>query len=228
MSAVQVIAHRGDPVHAIENTLPAIERAIADGAEIVEIDIRLSRDGEVVLVHDETTERLFGQAAAVARQTWDELSELASPDGSRIITLDQALRATAGRAQLMIDMTDAAFARAAVPIVRRLGADASWCGDHGALQVVRAALPDAEIYLSMDSGELPTREQVARLRPSHVNPCFEAVTPEYAAAVAELGVGLSCWTVDDVAQARRLVGLGVRAIISNRAQEVRSALQEGI
>lgn len=193
---LRVIAHRGDPVHAIENTLPAIERAIADGAEVVEIDIRLSADGQVVLVHDETTERIFGQVAPVAQQSLDELTELRSPDGSRIVTLAEALQAVDGRAELLIDMPEASFARAAVPIVRRLGSAVSWCGDHGALQIVRDELPDAEIYLTM------------------------------ASVVAGYGVGLSCWTVDDIATAQRLVGLGARRIISNRAWQLRPELQE--
>lgn len=54
------IAHRGDPVRHRENTLPAIAAAVEQGADLVEIDVRLTGDGTVVLLHDETLEHLWG------------------------------------------------------------------------------------------------------------------------------------------------------------------------
>src|SRR5206468_5600737 len=53
----KIVAHRGAALESPENTLPAIDRAIALGAAVVEIDLRYSADGEVVLMHDETVDR---------------------------------------------------------------------------------------------------------------------------------------------------------------------------
>src|SRR5580698_10405788 len=54
------IAHRGDPISATENTLTAFMSAIRQGADMVEIDLRRTRDGEIVVLHDPTLARLWG------------------------------------------------------------------------------------------------------------------------------------------------------------------------
>lgn len=222
-----VIAHRGDPVARVENTLGGIEQALADGARIVEIDIRLTADGEVVLLHDPTLLRIFGDPRPVAELTLAEVAELAAPDGSRIPTLADALALVEGRAVLLVDMTERAFAQPAVDVVRGAGAERGtlWCGDHGALAEVRGLLAEAEIYLTMPDQALPTPELVAEIRPRWVNPPWRAVDAAYVTAARALGVEVSCWTVDDVADARALAGLGVRRIISNWAGDVRREVQ---
>lgn len=224
--APEVIAHRGDPVACVENTWPAIERAVIDGANIVEVDIKETFDGQVVLLHDATCERIFGLDKPIASLRWSQVRELRAPDGSGIPLLSEVLRALAGRAQLLIDMTQADLARAAVPVVREAKTSAAWCGDHAALAAVRDELPDAEIYLTMPDERLPSQELVDRIAPAHVNPNWQVITPDYAAAVAAMGVGLSTWTVDEAEAARALVALGVRRVISNHASAIRRALAE--
>ena len=66
MSPVQLVAHRGDPVAHAENTLQAIAHAVAEGLEVVEVDLRLSAEGEPVLLHDSTLERLWECSASPA------------------------------------------------------------------------------------------------------------------------------------------------------------------
>lgn len=57
---VTVVAHRGDPYVHRENTLPSVRSALHKGADVVEVDVRLTRDGVPVLLHDATLERLWG------------------------------------------------------------------------------------------------------------------------------------------------------------------------
>ncbi len=65
----KIVAHRGAALESPENTLPAIDRAIALGAAVVEIDLRYSADGEVVLMHDETVDRTTQGSGLVSRMT---------------------------------------------------------------------------------------------------------------------------------------------------------------
>lgn len=227
IDSLEVIAHRGDPINATENSLEAIRYAIDHGSRIIEIDIRLSSDGEVVLVHDETTERIHGEPRPVADQTLAELRTLRAADGSGISTLAEALEVVAGRGVLLVDMTSAEFAAPAVAIVHAAGErGTAWCGDHEALKVVRRLLPEAEIYLSMDEEpDLPPAELVEELAPAWINPSHQAITAEYAAEVSERGIGLSAWTVDNETEAARLVQLGAGRIISNRPSEIRTFLK---
>src|SRR5262249_37171742 len=71
-----IVAHRGAALESPENTLPAIDRAIALGAAVVEIDLRYSADGEVVLMHDETVDRTTHGSGLVSRMTLAEIRKL--------------------------------------------------------------------------------------------------------------------------------------------------------
>src|SRR5690242_159422 len=72
----RIVAHRGASAEAPENTMSAFRRAWELGVECVELDVHVTRDGETVVIHDDTTERTGGRDRAVAAQTLAELREL--------------------------------------------------------------------------------------------------------------------------------------------------------
>ena len=76
MSTVAAIAHRGDPVRERENTLPAFASASAMGADWVELDLRRTRDGEIVVLHDQTLGRLWGIEASVGDLDWPVVAHI--------------------------------------------------------------------------------------------------------------------------------------------------------
>lgn len=215
----QLVAHRGDPIHEVENTLAAIRRAHRDGAEMVEVDLRLTADGDCVLLHDATTARLWGVDRPVREQRTAELP-------GAIPLLRDAL--TTVPARLLLDLPEddavAELARTAVAVVREVVADVAFCGGEGAMRAVRAADPTAEIRLTSTVPDPLAQELVEELRPSAWNPPHELVDAASIAAARALGLAVTCWTVDDVDRARELAALGVDAITSNRAGELRVAL----
>lgn len=100
-----VVGHRGNVRFAPENTLPAFDAAIRYGADLVEIDIRQTKDGHLVVVHDETLDRTTDGSGPVADRTLAELRQLDAgswfgPEfkGTRIPTLKEALDHLSGRA----------------------------------------------------------------------------------------------------------------------------------
>ncbi|HAA46609.1 MAG TPA: glycerophosphodiester phosphodiesterase [Halomonas sp.] len=108
---VTVIAHRGSSMVAPENTLAAIEQSLIDGADYIEIDVRLARDQQVMLYHDRSLARLTGDNREFGDLTREELShyDVGSWFGDAfqnetIPGLDQALNAVRSKAGLMIDM----------------------------------------------------------------------------------------------------------------------------
>ncbi|UQN31214.1 glycerophosphodiester phosphodiesterase [Brachybacterium kimchii] len=226
--APEIVAHRGDPVGAIENTREAITRATASGARTVEIDVRLTADGVPVLLHDPTLERLWGDPRPIADISHGELADLAP----QIPTLVEALR-VAVPARLLIDMPDAspaAASAAAVADARRAAPripPPAWCGDLTALRIIRDADADAEIWMTWKQDGMPSQDLVDSLRPRFWNPEHRRVTARSAADARFLGMEVSCWTVDDPARAQDLAALGVRAIISNRAAQVRDEFADG-
>ncbi|MCA1771371.1 MAG: glycerophosphoryl diester phosphodiesterase membrane domain-containing protein [Halomonas sp.] len=108
---VTIIAHRGSSMAAPENTLAAVDQAIVDGADSIEIDVRLTADQEVMLYHDGNMARLTGDQQAFGELTREELERYDvgswfgdAYQGERIPGLDDALALVRGRADLMIEI----------------------------------------------------------------------------------------------------------------------------
>ncbi len=111
-----VVAHRGAWHGAPENSLAAIEKAIALGCDIVELDVRKSADGELFLMHDDTLQRMAGIDRVAESLTMAELQSIALRDGDggetraptdqRIPTLRQALEVIRGRIFADLDLKD--------------------------------------------------------------------------------------------------------------------------
>lgn len=108
---IKVIAHRGGAMDAPENTLAAIEHAVKSGADMVEIDLRMTKDGVLVALHDETLLRTTGVDRAVCEMNSWELQQLDagtwfSPDfaGEKIPTLGELLKAARGQILLMLEL----------------------------------------------------------------------------------------------------------------------------
>lgn len=99
---VQVIAHRGEHIENAENTLPAIEKAIALGVDFVEIDVRTTKDGRFVLMHDGNVDRMTNGKGNVHEMTFEEIRAL-NVRGQKVPTLDEALAAMRGRCGVYFD-----------------------------------------------------------------------------------------------------------------------------
>ncbi len=108
---VQVIGHRGAMGYAAENTLPSFELGLRQGAEILELDVHLSRDGEVVVIHDATLERTTDGQGYVRDHTLAELKRLDASArhgdtyaSARIPTLAEILQWARGRVALAVEI----------------------------------------------------------------------------------------------------------------------------
>lgn len=86
-----ILAHRGASDARVENTLPAFTHAIERGADGVELDAQLSRDGEVVIFHDADLARLAGRQDRIEHLTWDELAQVQLVQHQRIPRLADLL-----------------------------------------------------------------------------------------------------------------------------------------
>ncbi|WP_412988206.1 glycerophosphodiester phosphodiesterase [Pediococcus siamensis] len=95
----KIIAHRGSKGVRPENTLPAFEKAIAEGADGIETDVHLSKDGALIIMHDETVDRTTNGTSKIFDKTLSELKELDAGSyfgyeylGTRIPTLDEVVQ----------------------------------------------------------------------------------------------------------------------------------------
>ncbi|MEV7876648.1 glycerophosphodiester phosphodiesterase [Streptomyces microflavus] len=213
---ITAVGHRGDPYRARENTLPSIRSALDRGADAVEIDVRVTRDGVPVLLHDATLERLWGQDRRVDRLTHQEVLELT---GGGVPTLAEAL-AAAGEHRVMVDLpgsTDASVKKI-VGTVRECGAGdrAYYCASADAMLRVRAADPAAEIALTWTTLAPPRPVLLEAVKPRWLNYRFGLVSRELADRAHRDGLLVSAWTADTKRTMRRLIERGVDSITTNR------------
>ncbi|MEU1085810.1 glycerophosphodiester phosphodiesterase [Streptomyces sp. NPDC005892] len=218
---VTAVGHRGDPYRVRENTLSSIRSALERGADAVEIDVRVTRDGVPVLLHDATLDRLWGLDRRV-----DGLdhAELAERTGGGVPTLREAL-AAAGPHRLMVDLpgsTDASVRRI-VGTVRECGAAdrAYYCAGPEAMMRVRANDPSAEIALTWTTLAPPRPELLAAIGPRWLNYRFGLVTRDLTDRVHRDGLLVSTWTADTGRTMRRLIAHGVDSITTNRIDVLR-------
>ncbi|MFD9127119.1 glycerophosphodiester phosphodiesterase [Kitasatospora sp. NPDC059571] len=224
MSRPLAVAHRGDPYRHRENTLPSIASALAAGADAVEVDVRLTRDGVPVLLHDPTLERLWGDPREVRRLTLDRLADIGGP-GQRVPTLAEALKAVADLpgARLLIDLDLPDPAAAVRRTVADLGAErlVAYCGPATAMLAVRAEDPDAEISLTWRQPRLPAAPLLADLRPRYLNPPFGLAGPALVGAAHDAGLLVAVWTVDRRRTMRRMIAAGADSLTTNRIDLLR-------
>jgi glycerophosphoryl diester phosphodiesterase len=218
-----IVAHRGASAEAPENTLASFKRAWELGAESSELDIRVTKDGKVVVIHDATTKRTSGGAAdlVVAESTLVELRALdvgawkdSRYKGERIPTLAEALDATPPGRMLFVEIkttaADADIIAAAIKASdpRPRGAIVALQGyDADALAAVAARLPGVESYWDVD----PPADDTGRPLPYPAGLARTAadrhftglaldqrgVDDAFVAAVAAAGLVLDVWTVND-------------------------------
>ena len=229
LSTIRTCAHRGNSSLFRENTLMAVKSAIDSGADVVEIDVRLSKDGEVVVLHDPTLERLWGISAAVSDRSWKEISKLGEGD-ERIPLLAEVLPLFVNsNSKLIIDMAEANPAAGAYAVVAEGPLDQSqilWCGNLGAMRQIRELSTRAKIWFPWDEIELPEKRDVDHLSPEFINLHYSFVTRQRVEEFHAMGYQVAVWTVDDEATMRWAAAVGVDSITTNNLALLQRVLNE--
>lgn len=227
MRTVTAVAHRGAPYRVRENTIDSLRSALRLGADVVEIDVRPTRDGVPVLLHDATLKRLWEQDRPLRSLSSDEVRGLTA---GGVPTLVEALKETED-SRILLDLPgepDGRAVRRIVDVIRECGAQERvyYCAGAPAMLAVRAADPAAEIALTWTSSAPPRPALLEAVRPRWLNYRFGLVDRELAARVHRDGYLLSVWTPDTRRSMRRLLDMGVDSITTNRIDAL-CALRKG-
>lgn len=209
------IAHRGDPVLFRENTLPSLLSAVASGADMVEIDLRLTVDGEVVVCHDRTLERMWGCGDAVDQLTLTQVRRIAT-NGYSIPTFREVLDAVPG--ELMVDLSDSRVVPRTVLEVEEAGATGRCLfvtEDIDALFELRDLSAKSRLGVTWNSAVPPGDDVLDGLRAECLNPCWFFLSRRLVTSTHERGMSVSAWTVDRPADMRLLLGLRIDYVVTN-------------
>lgn len=236
-----VIAHRGASREAPENTMAAYRLALELGATAVETDVHTTLDGEVLVIHDPTTERTTGVPRVVAETTAAELRTLdggswkgAAYAGERLPLLGELLDLVRGRAVLCLELKSG---KELVPRVVELIDQRAMRGDivlfsfdAALLSEGKAAMPDVPaLLLAKPSGQPPSYgpahvEEAVALGADLVGFAHRALPREAVEEAHRRGLPVFSWTVNTPDDARRLRDWGVDGLITDDPAMVVAAL----
>ncbi len=237
-----VIAHRGASADAPENTLAALRAAATAGATWVEFDVKLSRDGHCILLHDDLLNRTTDGRGEVAHYDLDELRRLDAGSwfgrrfrGERVPTLEEALALCVELdldINLEIKPCPGRQHETAISVVEELRrhwpAGRPWplisSFAIASLEEIRKLAPEMPHGLLIGR---PTRRALGmldRLACSTLHCDAKWVSADLVRHLTERGRPLLCYTVNDASRALRLLEMGVRAVFTDRPQMAAEAL----
>jgi glycerophosphoryl diester phosphodiesterase len=228
-----VIAHRTLPLHEAENSLAGIERAGVLGADGVEIDVRITRDGKLVLVHDRTLWRV-GRWPLPARWTsFERLRRIKRrDDGLQIPTFAESLEALPQGVLMVIDLKDPRAAMAVIQEVRRQGAEDRvllWAQSKAAVSLFARELPHVERALLRNTWTArATRryvEDAMGCNADAISPRWAWITPEFVADAHKRGLKVFAMAQDAESQASRLAA-GLDGVVTNWPEQAFAAIRD--
>lgn len=230
---MRIIAHRGMSARAPENTRAALRGAMRCGADGAEIDIRLTRDGEIVLLHDETVDRTSNITGRVADLTWQTLARADAGSwfdpafaGEGVPRLADVLGEWPAGRRLFIELKVGTplLAPLAAVLERHRGKDLILLGfDPDLMAAAVKAVPGWPVHVDLEAPpEAEDRwlsQQICRAGAAGWGGLSFGVAAGWQShwprVLHEAGLECAAWTVDDIAVARRLRDDGVDALMTN-------------
>ena len=218
------IAHRGASGYCPENTLAAFRRAVELGADMIELDVHLTGDWKVAVIHDATVDRTTGDSGRVSEMTLERIQKLDAGNGERIPSLDQVLKQVGSRCCVNVELKGQGAAAPVAEILDRFvrGTGVPWENfvvssfDHAQLAALRKIEPRLRLAPLFEK-ELP--EDFVRIAHGlsawSVNLNSESVTPEIVERCHREGILVLVYTVNEAGEIAKMKRMGVDGIIGN-------------
>jgi len=221
----QVIGHRGAAAYLPENTLPSFEEAIKSGAAATECDIHLSRDGEMVVMHDKTLDRTTSLKGEVAKTAWPVIKEAGIPslaDVAKItkdrIVLVVEIKAGEGIESKMVDHLDGQNMR-----------DQSIVFSFGKGHIAKTKEIDSRYFgvwlVALPTSPKETLDQAQEIKADGIGFSYKTVTPELVAEAQRRKMPVFVWTVPPGSEVDRLQAMKVNFIITDHPRDVLKQLR---
>jgi glycerophosphoryl diester phosphodiesterase len=237
-----LIGHRGYPARYPENTLASFEGAMQAGCDMIELDVTLTRDRKVVVIHDDTLDRTTTGTGPVRGHDLAEVKALDAGSwfgarfaAERVPELSEVMELTAGRCMLNIEIKESAFEadypvdaieHQVVRLVKTSGAMdrviiSSF--DKRILQRIAAMdAPPAIAYISDHGADKRVLEMLLKMRAFSWHPRSTVLTRDQVEMLHAAGFKVFPWTINTRAEAEKLLALGVDGLICNELRVMRA------
>jgi glycerophosphoryl diester phosphodiesterase len=233
-----IIAHRGASAYEPENTLRAFELAIRQGAQMIELDLHVTRDNQVVVIHDITLDHTTNLKGRVDQRTLAEIKQADAGKGERIPTLEETLDLTLGKARLYLEIKDPRSAAETLRTIRARHCQAEVMLASFDIDLMRRLgeeVRDIELGVILGNETLNPavrfREAfpwIALRRINYQTLCLqvELCFGYLARRTRASGKKLYIWTANEEKQFARMTTLGVDGIVTNFPDRLRTYLEQ--
>jgi glycerophosphoryl diester phosphodiesterase len=229
------IAHRGASGDFPENTLRAFDAAIEAGAAMCELDVQITADGVLVVIHDETLDRTTNREGKVEMIHMAELQRLDAGSwrgpqfaDERVPTLREVLDRVKGRCDLNVELKAEGIAASVCELIRERHAEESTLVssfDWQAIAEVRQVAPKIKTALLADRRAGLALEMASSMRVAAINPKHDLVDRDLCVEAHRQGLKVYTWTVDDSTEMMRLIEAGVDGIMTNYPARLRALME---
>jgi len=212
------IGHRGAAGYAPENTLASIEKAISLGLDLVEVDVQRTRDGHLVILHDERVDRTTNGTGLASEMPLMALRNLNAGAGQLIPTLEEVLQTANGHIGLVLELKGGGLAAQTYESVQR----SAFAGPviyasflHNEIRSIKEANPQA-LAMALFGRLVKAPVSVAQnVQATHVGFNYKVVTKSLVETCREQGLVVFVYTVNEQRDIQKLKSLGVDGIISD-------------
>ena len=205
-----IYAHRGSSGTEPENTIRAFRQAISDGAGGVELDVHMSSDGVPVVIHDRDVSRTTNGKGNIDELNLGTIKGLNAGGGEKVPTLTEVLHLVANKLKLYVEVKQAGIAQTVIDVLEGYP-NADWLiasFDLDTLRQARSISATAELWPISVTLTDEVLDCAAEVRATAVSLNSIGATAETVKRLADAGLGLAVWTVNDVAEAQRVRQLG--------------------
>jgi glycerophosphoryl diester phosphodiesterase len=237
------IAHRGFSGIAPENTLFAFQKAIDLKPDAFELDVHLSKDGQLIVIHDDTVDRTTNGKGKIIDLTLAELKQLDAGSwfdskyaGERIPTLAEALDLAKDKIDVMVELKATGTPEKAVPLIEQFGIVDQvviFSFNSELLKIAKSMNPNLSMLHLLwvkpeEKDTFPPETLITRTLSAHANIIgmnWNGVTSRLIEMAHKRGLGIRVYTVDEIADMQSMLEMGVDGIISNRIDRLLPLVQ---
>ena len=217
------IGHRGAAGYEPENTLKSFQKAIELKADAVEFDVRLACSGEIIVIHDSSTERTAGVEGEVSDMPLAELKALDAGRGEKIPTLEEVLDLISRKVVVNIEIKDSRAVKPVAIIIEKYVSERAWkyedfmvsSFNHVDLWQIKELIPEIRIGALVSCVTPCFADFAKEMRCYSVNIENTSVTKNFVDELHEKEIKVFVYTVDEPEEIARIKAMGVDGIYSD-------------
>jgi len=224
LTRVLIIAHRGASGYEPENTLRSVKKALELGADMVEVDVHVSRDGCMVVIHDARLERTTNGKGYVKDMTLKELKKLDAGLGERIPTLEEVVQLVRGKAQLVVEMKVPGTEERVQEIEENGLENEALITSfyHPVIRRVKELNPNVQAGVIIASRPVKPVQPAIDANANALFPKYTFVDQQMVLAAHKNNLAVYPWTMDTLSEIKPLIEMGVDGIVTNKPDVLKS------